>query len=106
MGCPYIDAKCGRHAQCKACLIEKIGSDWGDDFIKILQQTEPLNMPFNKFLEECATYDGNWADMIMFGIESFRPELYKVILCYMGNPKWWWLTLRNILFYLGVYNED
>ena len=34
MGCPYIDAKCGKHAQCKACLIEKIGSDWGDDFIR------------------------------------------------------------------------
>lgn len=86
MSCPYTDAKCGKHAQCKACLIEKISSDWGNDFIKILQQTEPLNMPFNEFLEKCAVYDGNWAGMVMFGIESFRPELYKAILDYRATP--------------------
>ena len=106
MGCPYTDAKCGRHAQCKACLIGKIGSDWGNDFIKILQQTEPLNMPLNVFLEECTVCDGNWASMILSGIKSLRPVLYNTILDYRGNPKWWWLTLRYILFYLGVYNEN
>ena len=41
MDCPYTDAKCGRHAQCKACLVESIGSEWGEDFIKALQQTDP-----------------------------------------------------------------
>ena len=34
MDCPYTDAKCGRHAQCKACLVENIGLEWGGDFIK------------------------------------------------------------------------
>ena len=104
MDCPYTDAKCGRHAQCKACLIEKISSDWGDDFIKILQQTEPLNMPRNTFLEKCVACDENWANMILSGIKSLRPELYAAVPDHMGKRAW--MTLINTLIYLGVYNED
>ena len=104
MDCPYTNAKCGRHAQCKACLIEKIGSDWGNDFIKILQQTEPLNMPRNTFLEKCVACDENWANMVLSGIKSLRPELYAAVPDHMGKRAY--MTLVNTLLYLGVSPED
>ena len=103
MDCPYTDAKCGRHAQCKACLIENIGSEWGGDFIKALHQTEPINMSFDKFLDECIACGGNWTGMILSGIKSFRPELYAAVPDHMGKRAW--MTLGNTLLYLGVYPE-
>lgn len=104
MDCPYTDNKCGRHAQCKTCLVENIGSEWGGDFIKTLQQTAPINMPFDKFLDECIACGGNWTGMILSGIKSLRPELYAAVPDYMGKRAW--MMLVNTLLYLGVYNED
>ena len=104
MDCPYTDGKCGRHAQCKACLVESIGSERGGDFIKVLQQTEPINMSFNKFLNECIVCGWNWAGMVLSGIKSLRPELYAAVPDYMGKRAW--MTLVNTLLYLGVYPED
>ena len=103
MYCPYTDGKCGRHAQCKTCLVESIGSEWGEDFIKALQQTEPINMSFDKFLDECPACGGNWISMILLGIESLRPELYAAVPEHMGKRAW--ITLVNTLIYLGVYPE-
>ena len=99
MDCPYTDGKCGRHAQCKTCLVERIGSEWSGDFIKALQQTEPINMSFDKFLD-CG---GNWTGMILSGIKSLRPELYAAVPDYMGKRAF--KTLLDTLLYLGVYPE-
>lgn len=104
MNCPYTDAKCGRHAQCKACLIEVIGFEWGGNFIKALQGTDSINMKFNDFLDECIGCGGNWTGMILSGIKSLRPELYEAVPDYMGKRAW--MTLVNTLLYLGVYPED
>ena len=104
MDCPYNDGKCGRHAQCKSCLLEGITAEWGDNFTEILQRAEPLNMKFNDFLDECIGCGGNWTGMILSGIKSLRPELYEAVPDYMGKRAW--MTLVNTLFYLGVYPED
>lgn len=104
MDCPYTDARCGRHAQCKVCLIENISSEWGNNFIKALQQTEPINMKFNDFLNECIACGGNWTGMILSGIKSLRPELYNAVPDYIGKRAW--MTLTNILLYLGVFPEN
>lgn len=103
MDCPYTDAKCGRHAQCKTCLVENIGSEWGGDFIKVLQQTDPINISFDKFLDECIACGGNWTGMILSGIKSLRPELYAAVPDYMGERAF--KTLLDTLLYLGVYHE-
>lgn len=104
MDCPYTKGMCGMHAQCKACLVEKIGSEWGEDFIKALQQTDPINMPFDKFLYECIACGGNWTGMILSGIKYLRPELYAAVPDYMGERAF--KTLLDTLNYLGVYPED
>lgn len=104
MNCPYTEGMCGMHAQCKACLVEKIGSEWGGDFIKVLQQTDPINMPFDKFLNKCIACGGNWTGMILSGINSLRPELYAAVPDYMGERAF--KTLLDTLLYLGVYPED
>ena len=103
MDCPYTDAKCGTHAQCKTCLVERIGSEWSGDFVKALQQTEPINMSFDKFLDECIACGGNWTGMILSGIKSLRPELYAAVPDYMGERAF--KTLLDTLLYLGVYPE-
>lgn len=104
MDCPYTDAKCGRHAQCKTCLTESITSEWGKDFIKVLQRAEPINMKFNDFLDECISCGGNWTGMLLSGIKSLRPELYNAVPDYMGKRAW--MVLTNTLLYLGVYPEN
>lgn len=104
MDCPYIDGKCGKHAQCKNCLLESIAAEWGNSFAEILQSVEPLNMKFNDFLNECFVCGGNWGAMILSGIKSLRSELYEAIPDNMGEQAW--LMLSNTLLYLGVYTED
>lgn len=85
-------------------MVEVIGFEWGRDFIKTLQGTDPINMKFNDFLDECIGCGGNWTGMILSGIKSLRPELYKAVPDYMGKRAW--MTLVNTLLYLGVYPED
>ena len=103
MDCPYTEGMCGMHAQCKACLVENIGSEWGEDFTKVLQQTDPISMSLDKFLDECLACGGNWTGMILSGIKSLRPELYAAVPDYMGERAF--KTLLDTLLYLGVYPE-
>ena len=106
MDCPYIDKnkRCGAQALCKKCIEDTLNSRWGEDFVKVVQRAEPLNMTVREFFDECLACGGNWSSSWLSGVKRLRPEVWDAIPSNMGKNSW--ETIMLLLTYLGVRTWD
>lgn len=63
--------------------IERLRGEWGNDnlhkVLDAISKTELFNGTFNDFLSHCVAYGGNWAGMILSGIQECFPLVYDAI---------------------------
>lgn len=106
MDCPYIeeDKTCGAHALCKKCIEDILLRRWGEDFIKVIQRAEPLNMACHEFFNECIACGGNWSASWLSGVKRLRHEVWDAIPENMGENSW--ESIMLLLTYLGVKTWD
>lgn len=64
---------------------------WGEDgkrVIEICAQSNPLNITFKEFLNDCTACGGNWGGMLLTGLRELRPNVWDAIPDDMGVFAW------------------
>ena len=83
---------------------QEIREQWGEQVLTACDNTYPLKMTADDFLECCTACGGDWVGMLLSGIQNLYPEVYEAIPKQLGDYAW--QCANDVLILLGIDMES